>query len=577
MHVDFPRTIRRTAGDVYWFEWHGIDLPDGVKLPGAARAYCSPPEYIVAVTIIGFSRMATVAGTWGWVSSVSYIEPHGLVSGTNTQESYYGDYNINENLTHDVTWLDVCPRRTRMVGVEAYMAAGAVLGLSWGCGCLNDCSASHDALNITGITKNSGCSCASFFNVTSGSGLVVTESGGACVLSDSNDPWCVVNLTTCAAPRAVRRNRGETWDYCTEEAGRRALLFSYPTAQAQAGQGPLLAPILGSVIPVAVLAALAAVLVVLWWRRRRSRSKRSLTPSGKERLPHDSDAILTPNSSGPFPANMENIAEYMVKPSDFKILQRKDGSDWLLGQGAFGKVYRGLLDHVQPVAIKIIPAGIAGATPRASVETIREITLLRQCRCPHVVQFMGACVMENGDTVILMELMLGGTLFEAIATDRVSWHNRGRQVAIDVARGLAFLHSRNIASLDVKSPNVLLTPSRSAKIADFGLARVLLTAATAVTACGSFDWAAPELLMGGTSSKVSGAADIYSFGVILWELVTREAPRRGRMRVPKAPEECSEAMMELINQCMAIDASARPSARELVERLLEMGRISGSA
>ena len=44
---------------------------------------------------------------------------------------------------------------------------------------------------------------------------------------------------------------------------------------------------------------------------------------------------------------------------------------------------------------------------------------------------------------------------------------------------------------------------------DFGLARVLLTAATAVTACGSFDWAAPELLMGGTSSKVSSAADIY--------------------------------------------------------------------
>jgi serine/threonine protein kinase len=105
-------------------------------------------------------------------------------------------------------------------------------------------------------------------------------------------------------------------------------------------------------------------------------------------------------------------------------------------------------------------------------------------------------------------------------------------VAVDVARGLAFLHARSIADLDVKSPNVLLTPARSAKLADFGLARVLLTAATAVTACGSFDWAAPELLMGGAANKVSSAADIYSFGVILWELATREAPRRGRMRVP---------------------------------------------
>lgn len=50
------------------------------------------------------------------------------------------------------------------------------------------------------------------------------------------------------------------------------------------------------------------------------------------------------------------------------------------------QVYRGLLEHVQPVAIKVIPAGIVGATPRASAETLREITLLRQCRCPHIVQ-----------------------------------------------------------------------------------------------------------------------------------------------------------------------------------------------
>ena len=50
------------------------------------------------------------------------------------------------------------------------------------------------------------------------------------------------------------------------------------------------------------------------------------------------------------------------------------------------QVYRGLLNHVQPVAVKVIPAGVAVSAPRASVETLREITLLRQCRCPHIVQ-----------------------------------------------------------------------------------------------------------------------------------------------------------------------------------------------
>ena len=59
---------------------------------------------------------------------------------------------------------------------------------------------------------------------------------------------------------------------------------------------------------------------------------------------------------------------------------------WRIHTAGRMQVYRGLLEHVQPVAIKVIPAGIVGATPRASAETLREITLLRQCRCPHIVQ-----------------------------------------------------------------------------------------------------------------------------------------------------------------------------------------------
>lgn len=70
--------------------------------------------------ITGFARIATVAGTWGWVNDVKYPEPHGLVSGSSldAESGYYGDYGVNEGLVYDVTWLDVCPSRTRIVGVE---------------------------------------------------------------------------------------------------------------------------------------------------------------------------------------------------------------------------------------------------------------------------------------------------------------------------------------------------------------------------------------------------------------------------------------------------------------------------
>ena len=85
-------------------------------------------------------------------------------------------------------------------------------------GCREACVAAERMRLHVGVTQASKCSCASFYNVTSGSGLVVTESGGACVLSDSREPWCIVNLTTCKQPSVVRRSRGQPWDYCADPA-----------------------------------------------------------------------------------------------------------------------------------------------------------------------------------------------------------------------------------------------------------------------------------------------------------------------------------------------------------------------
>jgi len=101
-----------------------------------------------------------------------------------------------------------------------------------------------------------------------------------------------------------------------------------------------------------VLAMLAAVLG-LWWRRRRRRELQklasseklrlqSLPRSGSSRAPLAADPPLggRGSSSGLFPSNMPHVEEYTVKPSDFVVLRRKDGADWLLGQGAFGKARR---------------------------------------------------------------------------------------------------------------------------------------------------------------------------------------------------------------------------------------------
>ena len=86
----------------------------------------------------------------------------------------------------------------------------------------------------------------------------------------------------------------------------------------------------------------------------------------------------------------------------------------------------------------------------------REIAILKSCRDANIVQFVGA-VMQPDCTMLVTEYMEGGNLAQNIAAGRVNWRRRGRKIAIDVAKGLVFLHSRRIVHFDLKSPNILLT------------------------------------------------------------------------------------------------------------------------
>ncbi|KAI7837018.1 hypothetical protein COHA_009096 [Chlorella ohadii] len=100
------------------------------------------------------------------------------------------------------------------------------------------------------------------------------------------------------------------------------------------------------------------------------------------------------------------------------------------------------------------------------------------------------------------------------------------EVALDIAKGLVFLHSRRVVHFDLKSPNILLTRDGTAKIADVGMAKIMnqdyVTGVVSTLA-----WSAPEMLWG---AKCTERADVYSFGIVLWEICSGEAPERGRLR-----------------------------------------------
>lgn len=255
-----------------------------------------------------------------------------------------------------------------------------------------------------------------------------------------------------------------------------------------------------------------------------------------------------------------------------ELCRFEDGSPWQLGQGSFGTVYKALSHGVQPVAVKIFPTH---ATPRQHKEFQREVVLLKSCRDGNIVQFLGASQTES-QTLMITEFMENGDLYSAIrkdSTGNLLWYKKdkgagggepglGRQIALDIARGLHFLHRHQVVHFDLKSPNVLLGRQHVAKIADVGLAKILQKDyVSSLQSVGTFAWSAPEVLLG---SRCTEKVDIYSLGVMLWELVTGESPVRGQLRPVRVPQDCPAAVAELINRCMCSLPAKRPTAKEVV-------------
>eukprot|EP00887_Chlorella_sp_A99_P007439 scaffold2.g7439.t1 len=253
------------------------------------------------------------------------------------------------------------------------------------------------------------------------------------------------------------------------------------------------------------------------------------------------------------------LSDWQIAPEEIAILKRHDGTDWRLGSGGFGTVYKAVRNGVQTVAVKVLSTS-EDAGRMDDGEFTREIALLRACRDANVLQFAGAYI-KDGHLCLVTEYLEGGSLFSNLRCGRVTWYKRGKRIALDLAKALVYLHMRKIVHLDVKSSNVLLTRDGTAKLGDLGMSRILANDyVTGVV--GTLAWSAPEMLWG---LRCTARADIYSFGVVLWEIVTGMTPVRGQLRDPVIPDECPGEVWDIICRCCDVNPAARPSAAELVE------------
>ncbi|KAK4440564.1 Receptor protein kinase TMK1 [Sesamum alatum] len=195
-----------------------------------------------------------------------------------------------------------------------------------------------------------------------------------------------------------------------------------------------------------------------------------------------------------------------------------------IGRGGFGVVYKGELDDGVKLAVKRMEAGAIGN--KALNEFQAEIAVLSKVRHRHLVSLLGYSV-EGNERLLVYEYMPQGALsrhlfrWKSLNLEPLPWTKR-LIIALDVARAMEYLHSlahQSFIHRDLKSANILLDDDFRAKVSDFGLVKLApdTERSVATKLAGTFGYLAPEYAVTG---KVTTKVDVFSFGVVLMELLT---------------------------------------------------------
>lgn len=249
-----------------------------------------------------------------------------------------------------------------------------------------------------------------------------------------------------------------------------------------------------------------------------------------------------------------------------------------IGAGSFGTVHRADWNG-SDVAVKILMD--QDLHPERLKEFLREVAIMKSLRHPNIVLLMGA-VTQPPNLSIVTEYLSRGSLYRLLhrhgARENLD-ERRCLSMAFDVAKGMNYLHKRNppIVHRDLKSPNLLVDKKYTVKVCDFGLSRLKAnTFLSSKTAAGTPEWMAPEVLRDEPSNEKS---DVYSFAVILWELMTLQKPWSNlnpaqvvaavgfRGRRPEIPSSVDPKVAAIIESCWAKEPWRRPSFATIMESL----------
>ncbi|XP_050367344.1 receptor protein kinase TMK1-like [Argentina anserina] len=230
------------------------------------------------------------------------------------------------------------------------------------------------------------------------------------------------------------------------------------------------------------------------------------------------------NSSGTDSSHMIESGSLVISVQVLRKVTNNFAPENELGRGGFGTVYKGELEDGTSMAVKRMEGGIISS--KGLDEFQAEIAVLSKVRHRHLVSLLGYSV-EGSERLLIYEYMSQGALsrhlfhWKSLSLKPLSWTRR-LIIALDVARGIEYLHNlarQTFIHRDLKSSNILLADDFHAKVSDFGLVKLAPDGEKSVATrlAGTFGYLAPEYAVMG---KITTKVDVFSFGVVLMELVT---------------------------------------------------------
>ncbi|XP_029127866.1 serine/threonine-protein kinase STY46 isoform X2 [Cajanus cajan] len=248
----------------------------------------------------------------------------------------------------------------------------------------------------------------------------------------------------------------------------------------------------------------------------------------------------------------------------------------IIASGPFSDLYKGTFCN-QDVAIKVLKH--ENFNENIQREFAQEVYILSKIHHKNVVKFVGACT-KPPNLYLVTEYMSGGSMFDFLHKQKTVLDLPSLlKVAIDVSEGMKYLHQNDIIHRDLKAANLLIDENWVVKVADFGVARVHNQSGIMTAETGTYRWMAPEVI---EHKPYDHKVDVFSFGIVLWELLTGKLPYEhlspmqaaiGVMQKglrPRIPRHTHPKLVELLHWCWHQDPSSRPNFSEILDFLLHV-------